>query len=177
MDHARGTSAGLRGRIYRIDTRDPPGQQGIMSSPSEGQSAAQSDVFLSGAYGRMRRITIVLALAGTMIAAIFFGWRNGLGLAAGAVVGYFNFVWLHRAARMMIERMMPSAETAPSRFRVLLGFAGRYAFVVVAAYVILKSWPEVLVAFLVALFFPIVAAMCEGVYEAVAGGKMDPPVN
>ena len=148
-----------------------------MNSPSEGQSAAQSEAFLSGAYERMRRITIVLALAGTIIAAIFFGWRKGLGLAAGAVVGYFNFVWLHRASGMMIERMMPSAENPPSRFRVLLGFAGRYAFVVVAAYVILKGWPEVLVAFLVALFFPIVAAMCEGVYEAVAGGKTVPPAN
>jgi ATP synthase I chain len=148
-----------------------------MNSPSEGQPAAQSEAFLSGAYERMRQITIVLALAGTIIAAIFFGWRNGLGLAAGAVVGYSNFVWLHRASGMMIERMMPSAENAPSRFRVLLGFAGRYAFVVVAAYVILKGWPEVLVAFLVALFFPIVAAMCEGVYEAVAGDKTDPPAN
>jgi ATP synthase I chain len=148
-----------------------------MNSPSQGQTAAQSEAFLSGAYGRIRRITIALALFGTIIAAIFFGWRNGLGLAAGAVVGYFNFVWLHRASVMMIERMMPSAENAPSRFRVLLGFAGRYAFVVVAAYVILKGWPEVLVAFLVALFFPIVAAMCEGVYEAVAGGKTDPPAN
>jgi hypothetical protein len=148
-----------------------------MSTPSDGQPNDQAETFLSGAYGRIRRTTIGLGVAGTIFAAVFFGWRNGLGAAIGALVGYLNFVWLHRASAMMIERMMPSAVNAPSRFRVLIGFVGRYAFVVLAAYVILKGWPKVLVAFLVALFFPIVAAMCEGVYEAFAGGKTDSPAN
>jgi ATP synthase I chain len=148
-----------------------------MNPPSQGQPAAREVAFLSGAYRRIRRITIVLGAIGIMVAALFFGWRNGLGVAAGAIVGYVNFVWLHQASRMMVDRMMPAVENAPSRFRVLLGFAGRYAFVVVAAYVILRGWPEVLVGFIVALFFPIAAAMSEGVYEALAGGKTDPPAN
>jgi len=147
-----------------------------MNPQSEGQSPAQTEAFLSGAYRRIRRITVGLGCAGTLISAVFFGWRNGLGALAGAAVGYVNFLWLHRASEMMIERMMPS-QNAPSRFRVLLGFVARYAFVVIAAYAILRGWPEVLVAFLVALFFPIVAAMCEGVYEAFASGKTDPPAN
>lgn len=148
-----------------------------MNLSSEAPSATRVEAFLSGAYRRIRRITIVLSLIGIIIATLFTGWHKGLGVLAGAAIGYVNFVWLHRASQMMVERMMPLAANAPSRFRVLLGFAGRYAFVVIAAYVILRGWPEVLVGFIVGLFLPIVAATCEGVYEALAGGKNDSPAN
>jgi hypothetical protein len=59
----------------------------------------------------------------------------------------------------------------PSQFRLILAFLGRYIFVIVTAYVILKSYPSMLVGFIVSLAFPIVAAMCEGIYEAVAGNN------
>ena len=146
-------------------------------NPSPEGSSAQTEACLSGAYRRIRLMTIYLGLTATVLAALIFGWRHGLGVVAGALIGYINLVWLHHASEMMIERMMPSPANTPSRFRILLGFAGRYAFVVVGAYVILKSWPQVLVGFLVALFLPIAAAMCEGVYEAFAGGKDDSPAN
>ena len=145
-------------------------------NPSFEGSPAQVEAFLSGAYRRIRRTTILLGLIGTIAAALGFGWRNGLGALAGAIVGYVNFVWLHHASRMMIERMLAPAGS-PSRFRVVLGFAGRYAFVVIAAYVILKGWPQMLVSFIVALFFPIAAAMGEGVYEALADGRSDSRTN
>ncbi len=148
-----------------------------MNLSSDEQTAAHVEAFLSGAYRRIRRITILLGLAGSLLAVLFFDWRNGLGAAAGAVVGYINFVWLHHASELMTERMMPSAANPPSRGRLFLAFAGRYVFVLAAAYVILKSWPQVLVGFIVALFFPIMAAMCEGVYEAFASGKTDPSAN
>jgi ATP synthase I chain len=148
-----------------------------MNPSSDGQTAPQVEAFLSGAYQRIRRITIVLGLAGTIVTASFFGWRQGLGSAAGALAGYLNFVWLHHASRMITERMIPSAGNPPSRFRLLLAFAGRYVFIVATAYVILKSWPQLLVGFSVALFFPIVAAMCEGIYEAFAKVKADPSAN
>ena len=148
-----------------------------MNLLSEGPSDTPAEAFLSGAYRRIRRITIVLSLIAIVVATLFSGWRNGLGVLAGAALGYANLIWLHHASTMMVERMMPAAVNAPSRLRVLLGFAGRYAFVVIAAYVILRSWSEVLVGFIVGLFLPIAAAMCEGIYEAFAGGKNDSPAN
>jgi hypothetical protein len=148
-----------------------------MNSSSDEQTAAQVEAFLSGAYRRIRRITIALGLAGSIVAASIFGWRQGLGSAAGALIGYVNLVWLHHASGMMTDRMAPSSLAPPSRFRLLLAFAGRYLFVVATAYVILKSWPQLLVGLMVALFFPIVAAMCEGVYEAFANAKTNPSAH
>jgi hypothetical protein len=71
----------------------------------------------------------------------------------------------------MTQRMIAPAGNPPSKLRLVLGFAGRYAFVMITAYVILKSWPGVLASFTVALFFPVIAAMGEGIYEAFASGK------
>ena len=148
-----------------------------MNPGSTEEPPARVETFLSGAYRRILWITMALGLAGSLVAAVFFGWRNGLGTAAGALLGVVNFVWLHHAAAMMTERMLPSVANAPSKLRLVMGFAGRYIFVLAAAYVILKSWPQVLVGFIVALFFPLVAATCEGIYEALASGKTDPSAN
>ena len=39
------------------------------------------------------------------------------------------------------------------------------------AYVILKSYPQLLIGFIVGLVLPVLAAMGEGIYEAVTIGK------
>jgi hypothetical protein len=73
---------------------------------------------------------------------------------------------------MMVQRMIEaqhvagSAKRAPSKLRLLLAFTARYAFVLAAAYVILRSYPQVRVAFIVGLACPVIAAMGEGLYEA-----------
>ena len=107
-----------------------------------------------------------------MVATLSLGWRSGLGLAAGAVVAYLNFVWLHRGAELLIQRML-TPENAPSKLRLFLTFVGRYLFVLVAAYVILKGYPSMRAGFIVGLASPVLAAMCEGVYEAVVIGRKD----
>ncbi len=138
---------------------------------SESSGASPSDrveAFLSGAYRRILRITIVLSIGAAIGAGLWFGWRSGLGFAIGALVGYINFVWLHRASIMMTDRMIAAPGKQPSKLRLLLAFAGRYIFVIAAAYVIFKGWPRMLAGFTAALFFPIFAAMCEGIYEALA---------
>jgi ATP synthase I chain len=136
---------------------------------------AHVEAFLSGAYRRILRVTIALSVSATVAADLFFGWRSGLGVAAGSLLAFINFVWLHHGAELMIHRMMAAAESGPSRFRLMLAFAGRYFFVIAISYVILKGYPNMLVAFVVGLAVPIVAAMCEGVYEAVAGNTKEIP--
>ena len=71
--------------------------------------------------------------------------------------------------------MIAPAGTGPSRFRLMLAFAGRYICVMAMAYVILKGYPSMLGGFMVGLACPILAAMCEGVYEAVAGNMSQTP--
>jgi hypothetical protein len=136
-------------------------------------SAGQVEVFLSRAYRRIQRITIVLSTLAAIVTAVWFGWRSGLGMAIGAAVGYINFVWLHRSSAMLTDRMIAPAAAVASKFSVMLGFGGRYIFVMAAAYVIFKSQPRMLAGFTAALFFPIVAATCEGIYEAFKTSNID----
>ncbi len=139
-----------------------------MSQSSDASASARVEAFLSGAYRRILRITLALSVAAATGAGLGFGWRSGLGLAIGSLVGYINFVWLHRASVMMTDRMIGRTGQQPSRLRLLLAFGGRYLFVIAAAYVIFRGWPRMLAGFTAALFFPVLAATCEGIYEALA---------
>jgi hypothetical protein len=149
-----------------------------MNQPPDGSLPGPVEAFLSGAYRRMQRIAIVLSVAVTLASALFFNWRSGLGVAIGSLLGYLNFVWLHRGAELMVQRITAPAENRPSKIRLLLAFLLRYIFVITIAYVILKSYPRMLVGFIVGLASPILAAMCEGVYEAIeaiAGSNKSTP--
>jgi hypothetical protein len=142
-----------------------------MSLPLSGSDPAQTEEFLSGAYRRILRVTIGVSVLGTLAAMRLGGWRSGLGVAIGSGLAYLNFAWLHHGSELMVQRMLAPAGTGPSRLRLLLAFVGRYIFVIVVAYVILKSYPSMLVGFMVGLAFPILAAMYEGIYEAVASSS------
>jgi len=133
---------------------------------------------LSGAYGRILRVAIAMSVAGTLVAALVFTWQSGLGLAIGSLLAYVNFVWLHHGTERLVERIIASnratavGKTKP-RKRFAFPFPLRYALVIAVAYVILKSYPRLLIGFIVGLILPILAAMGEGIYEAVVISKID----
>ena len=134
---------------------------------------------LSGAYGRILRVAIALSIAGTLVAALLFTWQSGLGLAIGSLLAYINFVWLHRGTERIVERILASnqtivsSESKPRKVRFAFPFSLRYALLIAVAYVILKSYPRLLIGFIVGLILPILAAMGEGIYEAVVVSKID----
>jgi hypothetical protein len=88
---------------------------------------------------------------------------------------------------MLVENKNPSllgplpetsgnkAESKPgvnkSRFRFIFPFPLRYLLVIGVAYVIVKSYPQLLVGFLVGLLLPLLASTVEGIYEAMTIGK------
>ncbi len=144
-----------------------------MNQQLPGSRTAQIEAFLSGAYKRILRITIILSVAATIAASLFFSWHSGLGLAIGSLLAYVNFVWLHHGSELMIRQMIAPPKTGRSKFGLVLAFAGRYVFVIAMAYVILKSYPSMLASFIVGLALPVLAAMCEGVYEAVVSSSTD----
>jgi hypothetical protein len=134
---------------------------------------------LCGAYGRILRVAIALSVAGTVVAALMFTWQSGLGLAIGSLLAYINFVWLHRGTERLVERIIVSNKATaagtskPRKVRFKFPFPLRYALLIAVAYVILKSYPRLLIGFIVGLILPILAAMGEGIYEAVVIGKID----
>jgi hypothetical protein len=135
---------------------------------------------LSGAYRRILRVAIVLSVTGTLAAILLANWQSGLGLAIGSLLAYINFVWLHHGTERLVQRMIapdkttaPSHKTKPRRVRFAFPFPLRYALLIAVTYVILKSYPKLLIGFIVGLILPILAAMGEGIYEAVVIGKID----
>ena len=134
---------------------------------------------LSGAYRRMLRSAITLSICGTLAAALLFTWQSGLRLAIGSLLAFVNFVWLHRGTERLVERIITSnkatavGKSKPRKVRFAFPFPLRYALLIAVAYVILKSYPRLLIGFIVGLILPILAAMGEGIYEAVVIGRID----
>jgi hypothetical protein len=146
-----------------------------MNQPRDGSLPPSIDAFLGGAYVRILRITMVLSAAAIIAATVWFHWRAGLGVAIGSALAYLKFVWLQHGAQLMVERVLTPARNRPSKLRLMLAFVLRYIFVITIAYVILKGYPRMLVGFIVGLALPILGAMCEGVYEAIAGSNKSTP--
>ncbi len=144
-----------------------------MNGSVSGSSTAQTEERLSGAYRRILRVVIVLSVVATLAASLMAGWRAGLGLAAGALVACLNFVWLHHGTERLVQRMLSPSKNGPSRFRLAVAFIGRYLLVLAATYVIFRGYPQLLISFIVGLVLPVIAAMGEGVYEAVVFRKTD----
>ena len=134
---------------------------------------------LSGAYNRILKVAMGLSIAGTLAAALLFNWQSGLGVAIGSLLAFINFVWLYHGTERLVERMVVSnkttsaAKTKPRKVRFAFPFPLRYALLIAVAYVILKSYPRLLIGFIVGLILPILAAMGEGIYEAIVIGKTD----
>ena len=142
-----------------------------MSDSPQPPLSAKAETFLSAAYKRILRITVVLSIIGVVLAAFLGGWSSAAGMAAGAIVAALNFVWLHHGTGLTVQRMLTPGSNQPSHQRVAFSFVGRYIFVLAAAYVILRSYPHARIAFIAGLGLPVIAAMCEGIYEAVAPGN------
>jgi hypothetical protein len=134
---------------------------------------------LSRAYNRILKVTMGLSVGGTLTAILLFSWQSGLGLAIGSLLAYINFVWLYHGTERLVERMVVSNKTTsadktkPRKVRFAFPFPLRYALLIAVAYVILKSYPRLLIGFIVGLILPILAAMGEGIYEAVVIGRID----
>ncbi|MCU1332598.1 MAG: hypothetical protein JWM08_1590 [Candidatus Angelobacter sp.] len=159
---------------------DPaPGQEPDQAIPDQTPVDPAMEERLSGAYRRILRVAIGLSVAGTLAGALLFSWQSGLGLAIGSLLAYINFVWLHHGTERLVERMVMSNKstsadkTKARRVRFAFPFPLRYGLLIAVAYVILKSYPRLLIGFIVGLILPILAAMGEGIYEAVVISKID----
>jgi len=141
-------------------------------TPSEEESIIEVPVdpkveeFYSGAYRRISRGILVLALVATPVLAWRFGWKFGAGFLAGCVAAYANFAWLKSAVYGMVDKMAAGRQ-APSGAALMFRFFWRYIFIALLAYVIFRGSSHAVYGFCAGLFVPIAAAMCEGMYEAV----------
>jgi len=129
--------------------------------------------YLDRAYPRIVKLAVVLAVIGVAVSIPLQDRHGTLVLAVGATIGILNLVWLHQGANLMVSRMLAEGGARPSKLRVVLFFPLRYILVIGAVYAILKSYPGVLVSFIVGLGLPVMALIGESIYEAVVLSRTD----
>jgi ATP synthase I chain len=135
--------------------------------PDPKQQASQ--VFFAGALRRIQRAMLTLAVLGSGVAWYRFGWKLGLGFAAGAGIAYLNFHSLERIVDALAERTVQSGNAQSSRV-VVVRFLVRYFLMAGVGYAILSASPVSLYGLFAGLFLPVAGVFCEAAYELGAAG-------
>ena len=123
--------------------------------------------FYSGALERIRRFMLVLAIVLTAACWLRFGWRLGLGFAAGCVIAYLNFHWLKHVVSALADAVTRTRDKQSGR-GVFLRFLLRYLLMGLGAYAIFRVSPASLYGLLAGLFLPVAGIICEAGYEVYA---------
>jgi ATP synthase I subunit len=135
--------------------------------PETDNSKSESTVageFYSGALRRISRSMIVLAVAGSGVAWLGFGWRIALGFACGCAIAYLNFHWLERVVAALADRITESGRRQSSK-GIVVRFLLRYFLMGLGAYVIFTVSPASLYGLFAGLFLPVAGIACEAAYE------------
>lgn len=129
------------------------------------------ELFYRAAERRIEYFAVVLGAAATMIAVPVWGGRAALGVGAGALLSWLNFRWLKQgvAALVTVSTAQAGAEEVRVPKRVYLKFLGRYASLIVVAYVILRVSSVPALALLSGLFAIVAAVLMELLYELSRG--------
>ena len=110
-----------------------------------------------------RRIEWLIATVGAIATAgtwYIWGGRAAAGVAAGAILSWVNYRWMKQGVDTLARLSTAQAGTQRAQVpvSVYLKFLGRYALLIVAAYVILRAFRPP-VASLLAGFFSVIAAV------------------
>jgi ATP synthase I chain len=96
--------------------------------------------FYAAAERRIEFLTIGLGVAGGVCSGIFWGVRAGSGVVLGAILSWLNFRWMRQGVGALahLSKAQQGAETPKVPKSIYAKFIGRYALLILAAYVILK---------------------------------------
>jgi len=139
---------------------------------------ARDEAFYAAAEKRIEYLTIGAGLATAIVSLVVWGPKAAASLAAGAALSWLNFRWMKQGVGALIP--LASAQAGAEKVRipkkVYLKFLGRYALLLIVAYVILSRL-RLPATFLIAGLFAVVAAvLLEMIFELFAGWGT-PPAN
>lgn len=121
---------------------------------------AADEAFYAAAERRIEYLTLAIGAAGAVCAWIFWDIRAGAGVAIGAAISWINFRWMKQGINTLVQ--LSTAQQGAQKIRVpksvYFKFLGRYGLLVLAAYVILRSFRGIITSVL-AGFFAVVAAV------------------
>jgi ATP synthase I chain len=118
----------------------------------------------------LRRIEWMIGIAGAVCALAVvwpLGWQLAAGMLLGTVLGWINFRWLAASVNAIGERIVKVKSRERGAAIVARGI-GRILLIALVAYGIFACSVQGLMGFLAGLAMPVIAMMCEAVYEFVA---------
>jgi len=122
-------------------------------------------------YGAIvRRIEWMTGAAGAALALAVawpLGWAVAAGVVLGTALGWINFRWLAASVNAIGERIVKVKSQERGAAVVARG-VGRIFLIVLFAYVIFNYSVRGLEGYLAGLAMPVIALMCEAMYEFVA---------
>ena len=122
-----------------------------------------SEQFASHALQRISRLTLIFSMLGAASFWIALGWKAGGSFILGALIAVINFQWLQSSVQKVITAFLSGAGKRPRIWHKLLL---RYVLLAAVVYVIFKGYSLHIPAFLTGLLLPVLACMCEAIYEA-----------
>ena len=121
----------------------------------------------------LRRIERMIGIAGVVCAGAALwplGWAVAAGVLVGTVLGWINFRWLGASVNAIGDRIV-KAKSQERGATVVARGVGRIFLIALVAYVIFSYSVRGLMGFLTGLAMPVIAMMCEAVYEFVASSR------
>jgi ATP synthase I chain len=118
----------------------------------------------------LRRIERMIGIAGVLCAlaaARPLGWAVSAGMLMGTLLGWINFRWLAASVNAIGERIA-KVRSPEGGAAIMARGVGRILLIALIAYGIFACSVRGLMGFLAGLAMPVIAMMCEAVYEFVA---------
>ena len=135
---------------------------------------AEDDSFYARAERRIEYLTIGIGASGALCAAIFWNLRSAAGVAVGALLSWLNFRWLKQGIGVLAK--LSTAREGAENIRVpraaYAKFLGRYALLIVVAYVNLRGFRLMAPSLLAGLFAGVAAVLAEMVGQIFRAGRV-----
>jgi hypothetical protein len=129
-----------------------------------GTGDTREERFLEGAIRRILKFLLVATVLLLVPAWWFFDLPAAAGLAAGALVSWFNFQSLARGVEGMASRIVDRHSQERGQI-VILRFLLRYVLVAGIAYAIFIGSAQAFRGFLFGVCLPVAAMLMEAAYE------------
>lgn len=128
--------------------------------------------FYTAAERRIEYFAAAIGAVGTVVALIFWGRREGAGVAVGAAISWLNYRWMRLGVATMVR--VSKAQAGAEKVRVPVGtyfrVVGRYALLVIGAYVMLHSFKLPIISLLVGFSAALAGVLAEAIGQLFRSG-------
>ena len=129
--------------------------------------------FYAAAERRIEYLTLAIGAAGSLVAVVYWSASAGAGLAIGTLLSWLNFRWMRHGVGVLAR--LSIAQEGAAKPRVPRGtyvkMIGRYALLIVVAYVILRGFGSMAKGFLCGLFAAVAAVIVELISQLIRAGR------